>query len=64
MTNEKIIEELREDIITLLNCTDDAEMKKKLKTILQESIVQRCKCPSCGEKFDPRENMKYAKRIL
>ena len=64
MTNAEIIKEIQEDLIILMNCTDDLEMKTKIKVILQESIVERCKCPDCGCKFDPRENMKYAKRIL
>ena len=64
MTNEEIIEEVREDLINLLNCTDDVEMKAKLKTILQDDIVERCRCPMCGEKFDPRKNIKHSKRIL
>ena len=42
----------------------DEETKEAIDVILNESIVERCKCPMCGEKFDPRENLKYAKTIL
>ena len=42
----------------------NSELKEKIKTILLGCIVERCKCPECGCKFDPRENIKYAKKIL
>lgn len=64
MTNEQIIDELKESIKLLLPCTEDEEMKAKLKTILNGNIIHRCKCPRCGEKFEPKDNMKYATKIL
>jgi transcription initiation factor IIE alpha subunit len=64
MTNEEIREELKETIINLYNCTDDAKMKVKLNRILNGDIVLRCKCPMCGEKFVPEDGMKLSERIL
>lgn len=64
MSNEEIINELREEIINLRNCTDDPQMIARLYKILNGDIVSRCKCPNCGNKFDPREEMKHAFRIL
>ncbi len=64
MTNEEIITDLKEQIIQLYNCTDDPVMKAKLKRISSGSIVLRCKCPNCGEKFEPENGMKLSERIL
>ena len=48
MSNEEIIAELKEHITLLYNCTDDSEMKAKLRRISRGDIVLRCKCPMCG----------------
>lgn len=64
MTNEEIIETLKEEITLLYNCTDDPIMKAKLKRISSGDIVLRCKCPMCGEKFAPEDEMKLSERIL
>ena len=64
MTNEEIIEALKEEITLLYNCTDDPIMKSKLKRISSGEIVLRCKCPMCGEKFTPEDGMKLSERIL
>ena len=64
MTNKEIIEDIKDYLINLYNCTEDTKIRIKLKTILQGSIIKRCKCPMCGEKFDPIENMKYSEKIL
>ncbi len=48
MSNEEIIAELKEHITLLYNCTDDSEMKAKLRRISSGDIVLRCKCPMCG----------------
>jgi len=64
MTNEEIREELKETIINLYNCTDDAEMKSKLNRILNGDIILRCKCPRCGHKFATEEGHKLSERIL
>ncbi|NRA78780.1 MAG: hypothetical protein HRU18_11270 [Pseudoalteromonas sp.] len=64
MTNEEIIEALKEEITLLYNCTDDPIMKAKLKRISSGDIVLRCKCPMCGEKFMPEDGMKLSERIL
>ena len=42
----------------------DEKLKQQIRTILNESIVVRCKCPQCGEKFDPSEHVKYSKKLL
>jgi hypothetical protein len=64
MSNEEIISALKEEITLLYNCTDDSEMKAKLRRISSGEIILRCKCPMCGEKFDPKKNMKLSEKIL
>lgn len=64
MSNEEIIAELKEEIILLYNCTDDPEMKRKLRRIINGDIVLRCKCPRCGHKFEPKEGLKLSEKIL
>lgn len=64
MTDREIIETLKEEIINLRNCTDNPELIKRLYSILNGDIIDYCKCPKCGEKFDPREEMKSSYKIL
>ena len=64
MTNQEIITELQEHITLLYNCTDDAEMKAKLRRIKSGFVVERVKCPRCGSKFTTHDNMKFAVKIL
>ena len=58
---------MKENIIEYLKIQyngADEDLKQKIRTILNESIVESCKCPKCGEKFDPRDHLKYTKKIL
>lgn len=64
MTNDEIIETLKEELIILINCTDDVNLKAKLRNILHGEQVLRCKCPKCGEKFEPKDNLKLSVKIL
>jgi len=36
----------------------DAETKRRIEILLQNEVVTRCKCPKCGEKFEPKDGFK------
>jgi hypothetical protein len=64
MTDNEIINELKEEIILLLNCTESAKIKEKLLFILNGNVIDMCKCPMCGETFNVDENEKHSFKIL
>ena len=64
MSDKEIIEALREEIILLYNCADSEIIKTKLFYILNGDKIEQCKCPKCGEKFSPKENIKLSVKIL
>lgn len=65
MTPKEIINELREEVTLLLNCTDDERVKEKLLYILNGEKIDLCKCPQCGETFPVNDDtMKGSMKVL
>jgi len=64
MTKYEILNEIREDLVNLYNCTDEPEVKGIIKTILNKDYIDYVKCPKCGNKFEPEEGMKHSFKIL
>ena len=38
----------------------DSDTKEKIRHLLKSEVVDICKCPMCGETFNPDENMKHS----
>ena len=64
MSNEEIVTALKEEITLLYNCTDDSEMKARLKYIASGLYIDVCKCDVCGHKMKTNEAFKSGFKIL
>lgn len=64
MTNKEIVEDLKDYLINLMNCTDNQEMKNRLHFLHSGSLIDYCKCEKCGSKFAPKDGFKSSFVIL
>lgn len=64
MSKDEILQEIREGLINIYNCSDEPSVKSMIKTILDKDYIDYVKCPSCGNKFEPEEGMKHSFKIL
>lgn len=51
------MEEIKEFLINMYQSADE-DAKKRIKILLKNEVVDRCKCPKCGSKFTPEEGFK------
>jgi len=64
MSRDEILHEIREDLTNLFNCTDEPEVKRIIRTILNRDYIDYVKCPKCGNKFEPEDGLKHSFKIL
>lgn len=51
------MEEIKEFLINMYQSADE-DTKRRIKILLKNEVVDYCKCPRCGEKFEPEEGRK------
>ena len=53
------MEEIKEFLINMYQSAD-SDTKEKIRHLLKSEVVDICKCPICGETFNPDENGKHS----
>jgi hypothetical protein len=57
------MKEIKDFLTNMYKSSTNEITKENIKLLLENEVVTWCKCPRCGEKFEPKDGFKSGRFI-